>query len=281
MLQWQNKCFKHCWLYPMIGAVALGSVGSSAKATTLREALENTLRFNQTLSLTSWKTASKQQKSEVLRETVDAYAALYLATQQTHVYLRSLRDLNAITAVLDRHSESKTTQVLEHVEALEAQRSSSSDTLKALQQNELLFAQTAFTHYTGSRSFSLQPVVTSSLLNGSGSPTDVQAESKSLSKAIKTYKQLQFGVTRQRRNYEAALAQTEVNSEHVPAYLTALTELQNTELQLISAEAELTRLHFADKAQRSTLLLHLGLSERLLEKNRKRELRRLANQRIN
>ncbi|EEA93263.1 hypothetical protein PJE062_3661 [Pseudovibrio sp. JE062] len=265
----------------MIGAVALGSAGSSAEATTLREALNDTLRFKQTLSLKSWKTASKQQKSEVLRETVDAYAALYLATQQTHVYLRSLRDLNAITAVLDRHSESKTTQVLEHVEALEAQRSLINDTLKALQQNELLFAQTTFTQYTGSRSFNPQPVITSSLLNDSGSPTDVQAERKSLSRLIETYKQLQFGVTRQRRSYEAALAQTKVSSEHTPAYLTILTELQNAELQLISAEAELTRLHFANKAQHSTLLLHLGLSERLLEINRKRELRRLVTQQIN
>ncbi|WNZ53630.1 hypothetical protein QT397_01080 (plasmid) [Microbulbifer sp. MKSA007] len=281
MLQRQNRCFKHCWLYPMIGAVALGSAGSSAEATTLREALEDTLRFNQTLSLTSWKTASKQQKTEVLQETVDAYAALYLTTQQTHVYLTSLRDLNAITVVLERHSESKTTQVFEHIEALEAQRSSISETLKALQQNKLLFAQTTFTQYTGSRSFNLQPVITSSLLNGSGSPADAREESDALSKVIKTYRQLQFGVTRQRRSYEAALAQTKVSPEHVPAYLTVLTELQKTELQLISAEAELTRLHFSDKAQRSTLLLHLGLSERLLEKNRKRELRRLANQRIN
>ncbi|AEV39856.1 hypothetical protein PSE_p0274 (plasmid) [Pseudovibrio sp. FO-BEG1] len=281
MLQRHNKCFKHCWLYPMIGAVALGSAGSSAEATTLREALEDTLRFNQTLNLTSWKTASKQQKSEVLSGAVAAYAALYLATQHSHVYLSSLRDLDEITAVLERHSESKTTQILEHIEALEAQRSSISDTLMELQQNALLFAQTTFTQYTGSRSFNLQSVITSSLLNGSGSPTDVREESEALSKAIKTYRQLQFGVTRQRRNYEAALAQTKVGPEHVPAYLTVLTELQKTELQLISAEAELTRLHFADKAQRSTLLLHLGLSERLLEKNRKRELRRLANQRIN
>ncbi|QUS58956.1 hypothetical protein KGB56_24120 (plasmid) [Pseudovibrio brasiliensis] len=265
----------------MIGAVALGSVGSSAKAKTLREALEDTLRFNQTLSPTSWKTASKQQKTKFLRETLDVYAVLYLVTQQTHVYLRSLRDLNAITTVLDRHPEIKATQVLEHVEALEAQRNSISDTLKELQQNELLFAQTTFTQYTGSRSFNLQPVITSSLLNGSGSPTDAYEESKSLSRAIKTYKQLQSRVSHQRRNYEAALARIKVSPEHVPAYLTTLAELQNAELQLISAEAELIRLCFTDKAQHSTLLLHLGLSERLLEKNRKRELRRLATQQIN
>ncbi|KZL25913.1 hypothetical protein [Pseudovibrio sp. WM33] len=280
MKQWQNLCFKQGWFYQFASMMVASFMVTSSGATTFRDAVEDSFLFTSAETGGSWIKASEQEKNDLCLSVLEAYLALHLNTRTLEIYSKSESELKAFVATL---TDTEGVHVPEAIELVGKVSESSLNTLNKLNilaKRHLTSAHTKYVELTGERASNLQSSLGPSLFSGSTLTRDNRRTEKRFQRAVDQHKQLQFNAARRARAYHQARAANLVDPALFTELLSALNDLQKADLKLAVSEADLVRLHFQARTRQSDILLHLGLSPRLLEKKKLARRKHLARQHV-
>ncbi|SFK46765.1 hypothetical protein SAMN04488518_105239 [Pseudovibrio ascidiaceicola] len=278
MKQWQNWRFKHSWFCRFAIMMLASFMVTSSGATTLRDAVEDSFLFTSAETGRSWIKASEHEKNELCLSVLEAYLTLHQNTRTLEIYSKSESELKAFAATL------ADTEDIHSPEAVELVEKAVEKTLKTLNEitisakNQLIAAHAKYVELTGARASNLQSSLSPSLFSGSTLTRDNRRDEKRFQRAVDQHKQLQFRAARRARAYHLARTASLVDPALFAQFLTALDDLRQADLKLAASEADLVRLHFQARIRQTDILLHLGLSPRLIEKKKHTQRKLLARQ---
>lgn len=280
MKQWQNWCFKQGWFYQFASMIVASFMVTSSGATTLRDAVEDSFLFTSAETGGSWIKASEQEKNDLCLSVLEAYLALHLNTRTLEIYTKSESELKAFVATLTDTKGVHAPEAIELVGRTSEQALNTLNKLNISSKSQLFSAHTKYVELTGARASNLQSSLSPSLFSGSTLTRDNRRTEKRFQRAVDQHKQLQFHAARRARAYHQARAANLVDPALFGELLSALNDLQKADLKLAVSEADLVRLHFQARTRQSDILLHLGLSPRLLEKKKLAHRKHLARQHV-